>query len=78
MLLLPVPDKAAVSNFMFEGAASEPSAEILRHHEARRIYDNIVRSLRDPALLEFAGYNLIRTSVFPVEAHGRQRIRLTY
>jgi len=78
VLLLPVPDKAAVSNFMFEGAASEPTAEILRHDEARRIYDDIVRSLRDPALLEFAGYNLIRTSVFPVAAHGRQRIRLTY
>jgi Ca-activated chloride channel family protein len=37
-----------------------------------------VRRLRDPALLEFAGYNLIRSSVFPVPAHGTQKVRLTY
>jgi hypothetical protein len=33
---------------------------------------------RDPALLEFAGYNLIRSSVFPVPPNGKQRVRLTY
>ena len=34
--------------------------------------------LRDPALLEFAGYNLVRSSVFPLPAGGTQRVRLTY
>ena len=34
--------------------------------------------IRDPALLEFIGYNLIRSSVFPVEANGTQKVRLTY
>ena len=29
-------------------------------------------------VLEFAGYNLVRSSVFPVPARGKQRIRLTY
>ena len=33
---------------------------------------------RDPALLEFIGFHLIRSSVFPVEPHGTQKIRLTY
>jgi len=78
ILLLPVPDGSAVSSFMFEGAASEPTARVLRADEARREYDGIVARLRDPALLEFAGYNLVRSSVFPVEPGGTQRIRLTY
>lgn len=78
MLLLPVPDGAAVHSFLFEGASAEPTAQLLPKDEARRIYADIVRRLRDPALLEFAGYNLIRSSVFPVPAHGTQRVRLTY
>jgi Ca-activated chloride channel homolog len=78
ILLLPVPEGAVVSAFTFEGAASEPTAQILTRDEARRLYDAIVAKVRDPALLEFAGYNLIRTSVFPIAAGGTQKIRLTY
>jgi len=78
VVLLPVPNEAAVSGFTFWGTASEPTAELLPRDEARRIYDDIVRQVRDPALLEFAGYNLIRSSVFPVEAGGTQQVRLTY
>lgn len=78
VLLLPVPRQAAVSGFSFQGNAAEPTARLLSKEEARRTYDQIVRKLRDPALLEFAGFNLIRSSVFPVPAGGTQRIRLTY
>src|SRR5665254_413 len=38
----------------------------------------IVAKIRDPALLEFLGYNLIRSSVFPVPANGTQKLRLIY
>ena len=67
-----------MSGFAFQGSASEPTAQVLPRGDARRIYDDIVRQVRDPALLEFAGYNLIRSSVFPVEAGGTQQVRLTY
>jgi Ca-activated chloride channel family protein len=78
VLLLPVPAGAVVSAFAFEGSASEPTAQVMPADEARRLYDAIVAKVRDPALLEFAGYNLIRSSVFPVPAQGKQRVRLTY
>ena len=78
VLLLPVPAGAAITNFLFDGPAREPTAKLLPRDEARATYDAIVRKLRDPALLEFAGYNLIRSSVFPVPAGGKQKIRLTY
>ncbi len=78
ILLLPVPGGAVVSAFAFEGAASEPTAELLPADEARRLYEAIVAKVRDPALLEFAGYNVIRSSVFPVPPQGTQKIRLTY
>ena len=77
-LLVPVPDGAVVRSFTFQGAAAEPTAQILPHEEARRIYNEIVAKIRDPALLEFAGYNLVRSSVFPVAARGTQKVRLVY
>src|SRR5690606_13440062 len=78
VLLLPVPDGAVVSQFALEGSASEPTARVLSRDEARRLYDAIVATVRDPALLEFAGYNLIRSSVFPISPGGTQTLRLSY
>lgn len=77
-LLVPVPDGAAVRGFAFDGAASQPTAQLLPAPEARRTYEAIVAQIKDPALLEFVGCNLVRSSVFPVEAGGAQRVRLTY
>jgi len=77
-LLLPVPDGAVVRGFSYSGTSHETTARVLPRDEARQIYDRIVSQARDPALLEFAGFNLVRSNVFPVEAHGEQTIRLTY
>lgn len=52
-MVVPVPDSATVRGFDFQGSAKEPQAKLLRRDEARRIYDEIVRKTRDPALLEF-------------------------
>ena len=78
VLLMPVPEGAAISAFAFDGPSPGPTARLLGREEARRTYDSIVARLRDPALLEFAGYNLIRSSVFPIAAGGRQRIDVAY
>jgi Ca-activated chloride channel family protein len=77
-LLVPVPEGAVVQGFSFQGSGSEPSARLLPHDEAKATYDRIVAQARDPALLEFAGYNLVRSSVFPVEPGGTQAVRLSY
>lgn len=77
-LIVPVPDGSVVRGFGFHGAAQEPTAQLLPKEEARRIYNSIVAQVRDPALLEFVGYNLVRSCVFPVEPQGDQKVRLTY
>ncbi|MBM4112581.1 MAG: VWA domain-containing protein [Phycisphaerae bacterium] len=78
VLLVPVPSDAVVTGFAFEGPASEPTAKLLPRDEARRIYDQIVARERDPALLEWAGWNLLRSSVFPVAPGGTQRVRISW
>ncbi len=77
-LLLPVPHGAGVRAFGLEGIDGEPSARLLPREEARKIYEEIVREMRDPGLLEFAGYNLVKSSVFPVEPNASQTVLLTY
>lgn len=78
-LLVPVPEGVTVRSFGIDSiGGGEPTARILPRDEARRVYESIVSSMRDPGLLEFAGYSHIRTSVFPVAAHGTNAARLTY
>ena len=77
-MLIPVPDGAVVRSFTFEGSSKEPTAKLLPKAEAQSIYRSIVAKLRDPALLEFSSYSLIRSSVFPISAGGKQRVRITY
>ncbi|MBL8859218.1 MAG: VWA domain-containing protein [Planctomycetes bacterium] len=77
-LLLPVPDGAVVSGFDFEGKAADSTAVVLARDEARSTFDSIVARLRDPALLEFAGAALVRSSVLPVPKLGTQMVRVRY
>lgn len=77
-LLVPVPEGAVVKGFTFQGAGKEPSAVLLPKEKAVATYKSIVARIKDPALLEFVGYNLIRSSVFPIAPNGTQKVRLTY
>jgi len=77
-LLVPVPDNAVVHGFTFHGSGLEPSARLLPWQDARRDYEAIVAGMRDPALLEFVGCGMIRTSLFPVEARSTQKVRLVF
>ncbi|MEQ8316083.1 MAG: VIT and VWA domain-containing protein [Phycisphaerales bacterium] len=77
-VLLPVPDGAAIGQFVLEGLGEQGIAKIMPADEARAIYNRIVASMRDPALLEFVGTSLVRSSVFPVPANGEQTVSMTY
>lgn len=77
-LLVPVPQGAVLKAFAFEGGNAEATARLLPRDEARRIYDSIVTQTRDPALLEFVGNAVVKSSVFPVPANGTQKVRVTY
>lgn len=79
VVLAPVPPSAILRSFAIEGpGGAELKAELLPREEARRIYDEIVRRMIDPGLLEFAGTGLVRSSVFPVPPNGSTRAKLVY
>lgn len=78
IVMLPVPEGVSIRSLQFDGVGQEPTAKVLPRDEARRIYDEITRRRRDPALLEFAGFGMIRTSAFPIPANATMKARITY
>ncbi|HVO68885.1 MAG TPA: VIT domain-containing protein, partial [Aggregatilineaceae bacterium] len=63
--IFPLPVGAAVSDLVMWVDGKPIEAKILDADQARRIYDDIVRRMRDPALLEYVGAGAIQASVFP-------------
>ncbi len=84
VLLVPVPAGASVTGFSFSGGSGgavsqhEGVARVMPRTDARQLYDSIVRQSRDPGLLEFAGSTLVRSSVFPIAAMSRQKVRIEW
>ena len=76
--LFPVPSGAVVSQFSLIVDGKEMPARLYDRDEARRLYEEIVRQRRDPALLEYAGRGLFRTSVFPLPPRGTRTVKLRY
>jgi Ca-activated chloride channel family protein len=76
--LFPMPEDGAVENFVLMVDGRELPGRLLDKDEARRIYENIVRSKRDPALLEYMGRGLFRTSVFPIPPGADRQVTMRY
>lgn len=76
--LLPVPRGAQLKTFAMEINGKSVEAELLAAPKARKIYEDIVRRQRDPALLEFMGRDLYKVRIFPIEPHETKRIALSY
>jgi Ca-activated chloride channel family protein len=73
VFLFPFPKGAAASDLVLWIDNEPIKAEVLSADEAREIYQDIVRTLRDPALLEWVDRDLLRLSVFPIPA-GEERV----
>lgn len=76
--LFPLPVDAAVSDFQMTVDGQVLEGKLLKKEEARRIYEEIVRQQRDPALLEYVGRDLFQASVFPIPAQSSRTVELTY
>ena len=76
--LFPLPDEGAIQNFVLMVDGKELPGRLLPKEEARRIYEEVVRTKRDPALLEYMGHGLFKTSVFPIPPGAERKVTLRY
>ncbi len=76
--VFPLPVDAAVTSFTLWVDGKPVKGDVLDAEKARQVYEQIVSSLRDPALLEYAGRGAVKASIFPIAPHGERRIELEY
>jgi Ca-activated chloride channel family protein len=76
--IFPIPEGASISKFSMYVGGREADGRILEKEEAHRIYEEIVRRQRDPAILEYIGRDLFRARVYPIPGNGEKRIQLDY
>lgn len=76
--VFPLPRDAAPGSFQMTVDGQVVEGTLYDAEEARRIYEAIVRSLRDPALLEYLGRGLFQASVFPIPPGETRTVELTY
>lgn len=78
MYIFPLPKDASISEFSMYIGDKKIEGEVLDSDQARRVYEDIVRRMKDPALLEYVGRNLFRARVYPIPANGEKRIKISY
>lgn len=76
--VFPLPYDGAVDRLTLMVDGKEYPAQLMAADEARRIYQEIVRKNQDPALLEWLGSGMFKTSVFPVPAGAERTVSLRY
>jgi Ca-activated chloride channel homolog len=76
--VFPVPKGAQLDKFKMEIDGKSVEAELLPSKKARDIFDDIVRKMRDPALLEYGEQDVFKIRIFPIEPNSPKRITISY
>ena len=72
--LLPLPKGAAFEDLALSINGEMITGEAMGADRARALYEEIVRRLRDPALVEWMGHGLLRTRIFPIQPGEEKRV----
>lgn len=76
--IFPIPYDGAIDSLTLLVDGKEHEGRILPADEARRVYESIVRRNKDPALLEWLGTGMFKTSVFPLPPGAERTVTLQY
>jgi len=76
--VFPLPPGAVINDFAMYMNGKRVSGELVEKNQARQVYAEIVRRIRDPGLLEYIGGNLFKLNVFPIPANAKQKIEVQY
>lgn len=76
--LLPLSKRSVIRDFSMEINGVPVHAELLEAKKARGIYEEIVRKMKDPALMEYHDRGLFKVRIFPIEPNTDLRVKLVY
>jgi Ca-activated chloride channel homolog len=72
--VFPLPAGAAFQDLQLSINGQLVAGEALNATEARGVYEEIVRRLRDPALVEWMGTGLLRARIFPIAPNEVKKV----
>lgn len=78
MFYFPIPEGATTTDFALWMNGQRVAGSVLPRDEARRTYEQIVRRIQDPGLLEYVNGTLFQARIFPVPARGEQTVEIEY
>ena len=76
--IFPIPKNAVIKDFSMEINGKMVTAELLDANKARQIYEDIVRQIKDPALLEYTGQGIFKVRIFPIEPRSNKKVSISY
>jgi len=76
--IFPLPPGAHIDKFAMDIDGKITEAELLPADKARALYEDIVRQMKDPALLEYVGRDAFKVRIFPIEPNSKKRIKISY
>jgi Ca-activated chloride channel homolog len=76
--IFPLPKDAAFQDLQLDINGEMVSGEAMDARRARSIYEEIVRRERDPALVEWMGYGLLRARIFPIAPGEEKTVVVRY
>lgn len=77
-VMVPLPKGASIHKSALSMNDEMVEGKLYNAAEAQQIYESIVMSRRDPALLRFAGENLYEARVFPIPPNQERRLKFSY
>ncbi|MEX2214706.1 MAG: VIT domain-containing protein [Phycisphaeraceae bacterium] len=76
--IFPLPKGAEIDKFSMDINGKQQEAELLDADKARAIYTDIVRKMKDPALMEYADRGMFKVRIFPIEPNSKKQIKIRY
>ncbi|MBN1620018.1 VWA domain-containing protein [candidate division WOR-3 bacterium] len=76
--IFPIPEEAAISDFVLWIEGEKVHGEIKDADEALRIYQEIVSRMIDPAIFRYVGQDMFEARIFPFPAKGTRQVELDY
>jgi tetratricopeptide (TPR) repeat protein len=77
-LYFPLPEGATISGYALDINGTMVDGVAVEKHEARRVFEEVVRHGIDPGLVQWTQGNNFQTRVFPIPARGSRTVRVSY
>lgn len=76
--IFPLPEGAVITELIYWFNGQRHVAEVRERREAQREYNDKIRRLIDPALLQYLGDNLFKLNIAPINPQSDVRFEITY